>query len=774
MANDVLIQKYNDYSEKYEQITSLLAKILEQGEIKQEDKQDLQEGYEDYTESASDVKNLLDNIKNEKFNEVIKDLKNNMVGASVDEILNILTENGRKCWLYKDDDNNVLVDGTSIPKLTILAKELEVIANKLSLIATDGEDETQLNLTSKFIEMIAGEVNAQSITIQYYLSTSNSKCIGGSWVDTLPTTTEQEGKYLWYKLITTDNDTTTETSPILITNGSTDGKDGVSVTSLIVEYSSNTSTTTAPTTGWSTNMPSYQEGYFLWQRIGVKFGNSDTYSYNTPTCDQSWKASSEVHSEYKQLKDKFTWLITDGSTSTSLTITDQLIQAIANSNIELSAKKILINGLLEGTGWKIDEEGNLDINDLNIKGNLTCNTMNINNLVSANIPVALNEHKNITINEGESINEALEDVPLNLNGYSLNIWLATDVTENLELRRHENGNVNIYLGGYTLKGYIKTNFNNCIYNLYGGNSDSDDIIGSIMPGTGNKIGSYYFSLSFVESQNVNIRNIKVYGDNSTNSAGIGATRKSQVDMENVQFVGCKYNCISQSMAEVYCRSSSGKSTAHSWWAMSASEITLYPTSQAGGSDNTHESSNGQVISTGVTFGTTANTGTNTNTDTTTTTNKVMTIKPVYADTYRSTVYNNWKKDGVARQGNWNYGNCNGCFFYGSQFEELEGKEITKVVLLLYRNSNAGYSASTSHTIKAHNYASRPSGSPSYTNCGVTISLGWGESGNVTITNSTILTGIANGTIKGFGIQSAYDASHYSSVSNGTVKIYYKE
>ena len=59
-------------------------------------------------------------------------------------------------------------------------------------------------------------------------------------------------------------------------------------------------------------------------------------------------------------------------------------------------------------------------------------------------------------------------------------------------------------------------------------------------------------------------------------------------------------------------------------------------------------------------------------------------------------------------------------------------------------------------------------------CNKSISLAWGESGVITITDSTILDGIKAGTFKGFGIKSAFDEAHYSALSNGTVKIYYTE
>ena len=92
-----------------------------------------------------------------------------------------------------------------------------------------------------------------------------------------------------------------------------------------------------------------------------------------------------------------------------------------------------------------------------------------------------------------------------------------------------------------------------------------------------------------------------------------------------------------------------------------------------------------------------------------------------------------------------------------------------------RSSDIGSSASTSHTFRAHTYGSRPSSTPSfYTSCNKSLSLAWGGKGTVTITDSTVLSGIKNGTIKGFGIQSTYDSSHYSALTNGTVRIYYTE
>lgn len=593
VSEEIIVEGKENYNNAKEQLVAIFTSILEVGEITAEDNVIIQQIKEQYTQAYNDVKENTENVKKKTLEERLQELTDGMVGATTDDILNILTEGGTKCWLYKDDDGNVLMDGTSIPELTLLVQ-------KLNLIATDGEDES------------------------------------------------------------------------------------------------------------------------------------------------------------------------------SIVLTPLLIQLIAESDIQLSAKKILINGLLEGAGWRISEEGDLDINDLNIRGTLSCKNMNVDNLISAGIANCLSETLDIHIISGQTISQYLDDIPLNLNGYSVNIYLDADTTENLEIRRHMNGIVNIYLCGHSIKGTIRGNFNNSIYNIYGGSTSEDTVIGEVMPYIGYNIGSYYYSVVFINCPNVNLCNIKVYGDKvNVNTVGIGGQQKSKIEMENITFVGCKYNVRTYSMAEIYCNSSNGISTGNSFSAGTGSKIYLGATTQAGGGDNVYTSNNGQIFSEGAIFSTTATGDSNTSSSGTTTT-RVETFKPNYADTYRTGKYFTWKQDGVCRQGDWGYGYCNGCWFYGTQFAEAKGKNITKVVISVSRSSGVGNSGSVSHVFQAHTHSSRPSGMPDYTTCNKSLSLAWGESGTVTITDSVILAGIKAGDIKGFGIKSAYDSNHYSALTNGTVKIYYTE
>lgn len=109
-------------------------------------------------------------------------------------------------WVaYADDDI-----GTGI-SLNPTGKEyLGIASNKLT-------KKVDISDPSIFVwTKIKGEagVSVTSIVTQYYLSTSNTECVGGSWGTALPEWSS--GKYIWEKQVTTWSDgSKTETDPIL-------------------------------------------------------------------------------------------------------------------------------------------------------------------------------------------------------------------------------------------------------------------------------------------------------------------------------------------------------------------------------------------------------------------------------------------------------------------------------------------------------------------------------------------------------------------------------
>ena len=227
--NDGILEQANeDYNNAVDILIDVLTQALAQGEITEEMNASILDAQGTKTKNEQIIKEICNVQEDNSILKQLADIKANMVAASVDDIIDILTEGGTKPWLYKDSDNNVLVDSQSIPELTVLV-------NKLNLIASGGDDDAaEIQLTPEFINMVVqgtgSNESVSDISTKYYLSTSTTELIGGNWLDTLPSTDEQEGKYLWYKIITTYKDPNIEpkeTEPVCIS--ARDGKDGTSI-----------------------------------------------------------------------------------------------------------------------------------------------------------------------------------------------------------------------------------------------------------------------------------------------------------------------------------------------------------------------------------------------------------------------------------------------------------------------------------------------------------------------------------------------------------------
>lgn len=182
-TKEEIIVNVDKFEQNKEEALSLLTNILETGEISPEELAEFDRLKERVNEAYNEAvgKGLTDI---EKLNAKIEELTKGMVKATPDDILNILTEGGTKTWLYKDEDGNVLVDSTSIPELTILAQ-------KLNLIATDGENESELQLTPEFAKLISDKIliDAKKIELNgsinindglFLVSTSGNMKVGGT------------------------------------------------------------------------------------------------------------------------------------------------------------------------------------------------------------------------------------------------------------------------------------------------------------------------------------------------------------------------------------------------------------------------------------------------------------------------------------------------------------------------------------------------------------------------------------------------------------------
>ena len=299
---------------------------------------------------------------------------------------------------------------------------------------------------------------------------------------------------------------------------------------------------------------------------------------------------------------------------------------------------------------------------------------------------------------------------------------------------------------------------------------ADNNNGVIMPNNAYVGDNGNYSV-FVYNTSLKIKDVTIYaGNGSGNNSGIEFSSFAQGKIDNVSFVNC-YNAVrAYVQSKVHCASSNGTTSSYAFYSLSGSDISLSATTQVSrksGTNHYKTGSNGIIRAEGATFNGTTISGTNTNTGTSTET-KTITLTADYGDTYRKTVYNNWKKDGTVRQGDYGYGDCVGCWFFGNKLSNYANKNISKIVITFTRQSG-GSSGEVLHGVKTHNYSSRPSGTPSFnTNFSKSVSVGVGSTGTITLTSSTDISNFMKA--KGVGlVPASQDKAHYS-VCSGTCKI----
>ena len=208
-------------------------------------------------------------------------------------------------------DTTIVEEGNNIKikdAFSSLKQEVGTISSKVSQVESDFDD-VNANV----------QITVKSVKPQYYLSTSTTSCVGGTWQDTSPAWTQ--GKYMWQRLhYTYVNGTTSTGKETCIagaigdkgdkgdqgTPGATGatGATGQSVTSITPQYVAHTSSTTAPTSGWSDSCPEYSAGKFLWTRSKVIYANPSATKYTNPVYEPSWEAKNVADSASKTVTAK--------------------------------------------------------------------------------------------------------------------------------------------------------------------------------------------------------------------------------------------------------------------------------------------------------------------------------------------------------------------------------------------------------------------------------------------------------------------------------------
>ena len=435
---------------------------------------------------------------------------------------------------------------------------------------------------------------------------------------------------------------------------------------------------------------------------------------------------------------------------------------------------------------------------LNVEGILTANKIVCEDIDSPKYPGAITEDLWLYVSTSgnddselesgatfQTFDGLLDKLPKNLNGHEVRIEMSTNITENVKFKGFHGGKIGIYMKGHALYGYVVSEMGSARINIYSGHignaTDDSNGWGKIHPSKGYAVSTYTATVSCADPGAIGLYNIDIYGadkylSGSSTKLGVASQDFGAVYLNGTSYYGCDIGARANVGGRIHDVLSYNVCTKYGFYATSGGYITLAGNSHAGGkTDNYKESDGGKVIvGGGATFvgGNVSTPGSSAPVVTT----KTVTVKSKSGDTYRSSVYNNWKKDNTVRQGDYGYGDCNGIWLFGDQFEQFKGKDITKVVITISRQEGGQY-ASVDLNIKTHNYKSRPSGKPSYVGTVGTLGLAVNTSGRKTITDTSnaIIAGLKAGTIKGIGLQTTYDSAHYAVCSGSvTIKVTYSE
>ena len=443
-----------------------------------------------------------------------------------------------------------------------------------------------------------------------------------------------------------------------------------------------------------------------------------------------------------------------------------------------------------------EEVAHLDGGDLWIKSlsveSINAKEVNAETVNNASLPSKLDENINVYVNadtgnddvefeEGviyQSLQSAIDAIPDILNGKEVRIYLQTDVYEDIEYRGLSGGGIYIFLCSHIVYGTINDKIANARIGWYGGETTAKPTVnGAIKPSSFLKRNSKEFSVVTQSSKCTIFRYVDIYGATSSTDTdyyyALYCYDGANTIFEGGKIIGCDNAFRAETLGKLQVFESYGYVNNYAFRAVNGGTIGVASKTQCNGSIKVSQDATSSInySSSGIKWDGSTTSGSN---DNTTVSSKSVTFKSNYGDTYRSSIYNSWKKDNTVRQGDYGYGDCNGCWFFGSQFANLKEKTITKVVLKIKRNSG-GSGASVNHVIKMHNHSSRPSGKPTYVSgWSKSVSIAAGETKTITITDSTVLSAIKSGTMKGFGIQSSYTKENYTVCSgNITVVVNYK-
>lgn len=110
--------------------------------------------------------------------------------------------------------------------------------------------------------------------VQYQASNSSTTVPSGEWSASIEATGIQDGQFLWTRTTIYYTDGTSSASYSVSRSG-LDGDEGRGITGTSVAYAIGSSGTVAPSAGWGANVPTVEQGGYLWTRTTVTYSSGD-------------------------------------------------------------------------------------------------------------------------------------------------------------------------------------------------------------------------------------------------------------------------------------------------------------------------------------------------------------------------------------------------------------------------------------------------------------------------------------------------------------------
>jgi hypothetical protein len=181
--------------------------------------------------------------------------------------------------------------------------------------------------TSTSAPVCVTSVGIKSIVTQYYLSTSNSTTTGGSWVTTKPTVPAD--KFLWTRTVTTLNDGTVITSAAICVTG-------VGILSTVTQYYQSSSSSSLTGGSWSTSVPSWRNGWYLWTRTVITYTDGSSVTTSASCVSGGVGPAGAIGAVYQP---KGEW-----NATTTYTKTDKVIQYVIYQGYAYEPLKASVTG----------------------------------------------------------------------------------------------------------------------------------------------------------------------------------------------------------------------------------------------------------------------------------------------------------------------------------------------------------------------------------------------------------------------------------------------